>query len=242
MAREQQPSPYVIELTGITKEFPLGGESVHALRGVSLNVKPGEYLAIIGPSGSGKSTLMDILGCLSRPTAGTYILENTDVSRMSDRQLARVRNQRIGFVFQSYHLLPRATALRNVELPLVYAGVKRRERKQRAIEALVRVGLENRLYHLSNQLSGGQKQRVAIARALVNQPSLILADEPTGNLDSHSGEEILQVLDQLHQQGNTLLVVTHDQHVATRTQRVISILDGLVQSDKYHQQGTEADL
>lgn len=221
----------VIEIVNVTKTFPMGQEEVHALRGVSLSVEAGEYGAIIGPSGSGKSTLMDILGCLSRPTSGAYLLDGEDVSRLSDKRLAEVRNRKIGFVFQSYHLLARATALKNVEMPLIYAGIGRRERRRRAQEALESVGLGDRMGHRSNQLSGGQKQRVAIARALVNNPSLILADEPTGNLDSKSGEEILEILKDLNDQGNTLLVVTHDPKVAQRCKRIIQIFDGLIVED-----------
>ncbi len=222
----------VIETIEITKSFPMSNEEVLALRGVSVSVEEGEFAAIIGPSGSGKSTLMDILGCLSRPTTGKYLLDGMDVSRHSDQRLAEVRNRKIGFVFQAYHLLARASALKNVELPLIYAGVGRRERHRRAIEALERVGLGDRMGHRSNQLSGGQKQRVAIARALVNNPSLILADEPTGNLDSKSGEEILRILESLHHQGSTIVVVTHDARIAERTNRVIKILDGRIVEDR----------
>ncbi len=222
----------VIETIEITKVFPMATEEVHALRGVSVSVEEGEFAAIIGPSGSGKSTLMDILGCLSRPTTGKYLLDGMDVSRHSDQRLAEVRNRKIGFVFQAYHLLARATALKNVELPLIYAGVGRRERRRRAMEALERVGLADRMGHRSNQLSGGQKQRVAIARALVNNPSLILADEPTGNLDSKSGEEILRILESLYEQGSTIVVVTHDPRIAEHTNRVIKILDGQIVEDR----------
>ncbi len=223
--------PKVIETQEITKEFPMAEETVHALRGVSVTVDQGEFCSIIGPSGSGKSTLMDILGCLSRPTSGKYLLDGDDVSKLPDKRLAEVRNKKIGFVFQAYHLLARATALKNVELPLIYAGAGKRERRKMAEEALDRVGLADRMGHRSNQLSGGQKQRVAIARALVTNPSLILADEPTGNLDSRSGEEILEILETLYQQGNTLILVTHDNKVANRTNRIIQIFDGLVDSD-----------
>jgi putative ABC transport system ATP-binding protein len=221
----------VIHIVNVTKVFPMGQEEVHALRGVSLSAEKGDYGAIIGPSGSGKSTLMDILGCLSRPTSGSYLLDGDDVSRLSDKRLAEVRNRKIGFVFQSYHLLARATALKNVEMPLIYAGIGRRERRRRAQEALERVGLADRMGHRSSQLSGGQKQRVAIARAQVNNPSLILADEPTGNLDSKSGDEILEILSDLNDQGNTLLVVTHDEKIAQRCKRVIKIFDGLIVED-----------
>jgi len=221
----------IIETQDITKTFPMGEGEVQALRGVSVRVEEGEFAAIIGPSGSGKSTLMDIIGCLSRPTSGRYFFDGKDVSRLSDRRLAEVRNRKIGFVFQAYHLLARATALKNVELPLVYAGMRRGERRKRACLALERVGLGDRMSHRSNQLSGGQKQRVAIARALVNDPSLILADEPTGNLDSKSGQEILNMLDELNRQGNTLLIVTHDPKVAAMTHRTIKIFDGLITED-----------
>jgi putative ABC transport system ATP-binding protein len=221
----------VIETQEITKEFPMAEETVHALRGVSLVVEQGEFCSIIGPSGSGKSTLMDILGCLSRPTSGQYFLDGEDVSKLPEKKLAEVRNRKIGFVFQAYHLLARATALKNVELPLIYAGLGKRERRKKAEEALDRVGLSDRLGHRSNQLSGGQKQRVAIARALVTDPSLILADEPTGNLDSKSGEEILEILEGLNRQGNTLILVTHDPKVANLTNRIIRIFDGLIDSD-----------
>jgi putative ABC transport system ATP-binding protein len=218
----------IIRLEGVEKVYDSGENAVHALRGVHLDVEPGEYMAIMGPSGSGKSTLMHIVGCLDVPSDGEYYLAGTPVSGMSSRELARIRNQRIGFVFQSFNLLPRATTLRNVELPMLYAGVKRRERKARALEALERVGLAQRGKHLPSQLSGGQRQRVAVARALVNSPSILLADEPTGNLDSKTGQDLLRLFDELHAQGHTVILVTHDTNVASRARRVIQIVDGLV--------------
>jgi putative ABC transport system ATP-binding protein len=201
---------------------------VHALRGVDVNIAQGEFVAIMGPSGSGKSTLMHIVGCLDSPSEGRYILAGQDVSDMSGRALARVRNQRIGFVFQTFNLLPRASILRNVELPLMYAGRSRSARRQRATEVLAQLGLGERLKHVPSQLSGGQRQRVAIARALVNNPAIILADEPTGNLDQKTGEEILDIFDHLHRQGHTIILVTHDHAVARRAQRIITLVDGQV--------------
>ena len=201
----------VISLRGITRDFQLGAQTVHVLKGIDLDIKQGEYVALMGPSGSGKSTLMNLLGCLDTPTAGSYTLAGRDVSRMDDNALAAVRNKEIGFVFQTFNLIPRQTALQNVSLPLVYAGKPRMERITRAEEVLAQVGLEDRMTHQPNQLSGGQRQRVAIARALVNTPSMILADEPTGNLDSTTSDEIMRLLDDIHQAGNTLVVVTHDE-------------------------------
>jgi putative ABC transport system ATP-binding protein len=221
----------IIRLTGVHKVYDAGENEVHALRGVDLDVLPGTYMAIMGPSGSGKSTLMHILGCLDVPTDGEYWLAGKAVSRMSSAGLARVRNQRIGFVFQSFNLLPRASALRNVELPLLYAGVPRAERRERAWAALERVGLADRAKHLPSQLSGGQRQRVAIGRALVNDPSILLADEPTGNLDTRTGHELLGLFDELHDQGHTVILVTHDSAVASRTHRLIRIVDGLIESE-----------
>jgi putative ABC transport system ATP-binding protein len=217
-----------IHLQDVTKVYDSGDNAVHALRGVSLEVGAGESMAIIGPSGSGKSTLMHIVGCLDVPSSGEYYLAGTPVSRMSSKELARIRNQKIGFVFQAYNLLPRATILRNVELPMMYAGVSRAERQERAREALRRVGLAERARHLPSQLSGGQRQRVAIARALVNRPSILLADEPTGNLDTQTGREILELFDELSAQGHTVVLVTHDMNVAAHAQRVVRLVDGLV--------------
>ena len=225
------PSQPLILTTGLKRRYRMGRETVEALRGVDLAIERGEYAAIIGPSGSGKSTLMNILGCLDRPDDGSYWLNGERVSDMSDRQLAHIRNREIGFVFQSFALLPRATALQNVELPLLYAGVHRRERARRAAEALARVGLADRARHRPAELSGGQRQRVAIARALVTQPSLLLADEPTGNLDSATGEEILALFDELHVAGNTVVVVSHEAEVAARARRTLRVLDGRIVGD-----------
>lgn len=222
----------VIQLEGVKKFYPLGTEGVWALRGVSFKIEAGELVAIIGPSGSGKSTLMHILGCLDVPTAGRYVLAGRDTTGLSDRELARLRNQEIGFVFQSFHLLPRYTALENVALPLVYAGVPRRERLRRAQAMLEAVGLGDRLHHRPNELSGGQRQRVAIARALVNQPSLLLADEPTGNLDSTTSEEILRLFLDLNAKGHTVVLVTHEPDIAARTRRQIVLRDGVVAEDR----------
>jgi putative ABC transport system ATP-binding protein len=208
----------------------MGTEEIHALKGVDISVEKGEYLAIMGPSGSGKSTLMNLLGCLDTPTRGTYLLNERKVSAMNDDELAHVRNQEIGFVFQTFNLLPRATALHNVELPLIYAGVTAKERLVNARRALEQVDLADRVKHRPNELSGGQRQRVAIARALVNNPSILLADEPTGNLDSTTGSEILELFDQLHQRGHTLIVVTHESDVAAHAQNVVRLKDGLVDS------------
>ena len=221
----------LIEARGLWKSYPMQAEEVHALRGVDLDVESGEYAAIMGPSGSGKSTLMNLLGCLDTPSKGSYRLNGREVSSMDDDELAHVRNQEIGFVFQTFHLLPRASALRNVELPLVYRGVRAEERGQLARKALESVDLGDRIEHRPNELSGGQRQRVAIARALVNQPSMVLADEPTGNLDSATGEEILSIFDELNRRGNTLLVVTHEEDVAAHAKRIIRLRDGRVEKD-----------
>lgn len=230
----------MIRLEGITREYVMGSERVLALRGVDLRIGRNEYVAIMGPSGSGKSTMMNMLGCLDTPSGGKYWLNGHEVSQMADDDLARVRNKEIGFVFQTFNLLPRATALANVELPLVYAGVSSRERKQRATEALERVGLGQRMDHKPNELSGGQRQRVAIARALVNRPAILLADEPTGNLDSSTSEEIMRVFGSLHAQGQTVILVTHEPDIALHAQRVVVLRDGRVDSDRLNSHPTEA--
>jgi len=226
------PDPkWVIVTRGIKREYDMGGEIVRALRGIDLAIARNEYVAIMGPSGSGKSTLMNIVGCLDTPNAGEYWLNGQLVSTMSDDQLARVRNKEIGFVFQTFNLLPRATALHNVELPLVYAGMSSDERRRRAIEALTKVQLENRMDHRPNELSGGQRQRVAIARALVNNPSMLLADEPTGNLDSATSEEIMKVFEDLANSGQTVVMVTHEPDIAAHARRVVVLRDGLISTD-----------
>jgi putative ABC transport system ATP-binding protein len=222
----------VLDVRALTKVYGEGDTRVHALRGVSLTVGHGQYVAIMGSSGSGKSTLMNILGCLDIPSSGQYLLDSVDVSRLSDRQLALVRNRLIGFVFQAFNLIPRTSARANVELPLAYAGVHARERRERAMHALELVGLADRADHEPNQLSGGQQQRVAVARALVTQPALILADEPTGNLDSHSTEDILTVFDELKATGRTIVLITHEPDVGARADRLIKLLDGQIQSDE----------
>ena len=221
----------VIRLEGLQRRYVMGTEFIDALRCVDLDVAGNEYLAIMGQSGSGKSTLMNIVGCLDRPTAGEYWLNNERVSKMNDVQLARVRNEAIGFVFQTFNLLPRMTALANVEVPLIYSGMKRKERAERAQNALDTVGLGERMLHRPSEMSGGQRQRVAIARALVTNPSILLADEPTGNLDSGTGDEIMALFDSLHDQGNTLIVVTHEKHVADHARRIVRLSDGDVVSD-----------
>jgi putative ABC transport system ATP-binding protein len=223
--------PVVIDIENITKVYVMGEETVHALRGVSLQIRRNEYLAIMGPSGSGKSTLMNMLGCLDTPSSGRYFFNGKDVSAMDDDELATIRNHEIGFVFQTFNLLPRSTSLRNVELPLIYAGIDPETREEKAAQVLRDVGLGDRLQHKPNELSGGQRQRVAIARALVNDPSIILADEPTGNLDSKTGEEIMQLLENLYQNGNTIILVTHEPDVARHARRTVFLRDGLVESD-----------
>jgi putative ABC transport system ATP-binding protein len=221
----------VIEIEGVTKLYKMGAETIHALRGVNLKIHRNEYLAIMGPSGSGKSTLMNMLGCLDTPTDGRYEFSGKNVARMVDDELADIRNREIGFVFQTFNLLPRSDALHNVELPLIYAGVGKAERLDRARQALENVGLGERLHHRPNELSGGQRQRVAIARALVTRPSIILADEPTGNLDSKTGVEIMNLFEQLYAQGNTLIVVTHEEDIARHARRIVRLRDGLIESD-----------
>ena len=221
----------VINIKNIIRDFKLGQETVHVLKGIDLEINRGEYIAIMGPSGSGKSTLMNLLGCLDTPTAGTYILNNNDVSQMTDDALAEIRNKEIGFVFQTFNLLPRTTALDNVALPMIYAGLSKSERIARASEVLTDVGLADRMDHKPNQLSGGQRQRVAVGRALVNKPSIILADEPTGNLDSKTALEIMQLFDDIHAAGNTVILVTHEEDVAQHANRIIRLRDGVIESD-----------
>ena len=225
----------VIEIQGITKRYVMGEEIVHALRGVSLRLHRNEYIAIMGPSGSGKSTLMNMLGCLDTPTSGRYEFNGKNVAEMDDNELAEIRNREIGFVFQTFNLLPRSTSLRNVELPLIYAGIKPETREEMAAQALQKVGLGDRMNHKPNELSGGQRQRVAIARALVNNPSIILADEPTGNLDSKTGGEIMGLMEALYQQGHTIILVTHEADIARHARRTVHLRDGLIESDAYLQ-------
>lgn len=234
------PQPLIV-LEGITKHYRMGSEIVQALRGIDLTVARNEYVAIMGPSGSGKSTLMNVIGCLDTPTSGRYLLEGADVSSLEDAELAAIRNRKIGFVFQTFNLLPRATALKNVELPLIYAGIPPQERRERAIAALESVGLGDRLRHRPSELSGGQRQRVAIARALVTRPSLILADEPTGNLDSKTGAEIMALFERIWREGNTLIVVTHEDDIARYARRIIRLRDGRIESDQPNSHPVHSD-
>jgi putative ABC transport system ATP-binding protein len=222
----------LIEVDNLSKTYTMGSVEVHALRGVSFYIEKQEFVSIMGPSGSGKSTLMDILGCLAKPTSGTYLLEGMEVGNMSDNRLAGIRNENIGFVFQAFNLLPRTTALHNVELPLIYSGIGRRERRRRARAALEAVGLADRTHHKSNELSGGQIQRVAIARALVNEPSMMFADEPTGNLDTTSGAEVMEIFDRLNAEGNTIIMVTHERYIAEHANRIIHLKDGIIEQDE----------
>ena len=221
----------LIKITNIKRDFPLGNEIVYVLKGIDLEINKGEYVALMGPSGSGKSTLMNILGCLDTPTSGTYILNGKHVSEMQDDELAGIRNKEIGFVFQTFNLMPRTTALDNVALPMVYAGHSKSERVERATEVLTQVGLNDRMDHKPNQLSGGQRQRVAVARALVNKPSIILADEPTGNLDSKTTVDIMNLFNEIHANGNTVILVTHEEDIAAYAHRIIRLRDGLIESD-----------
>lgn len=225
------PMSLVIDIKDIRRDFVLGNEIVKVLKGIDLKIERGEYVALMGPSGSGKSTLMNLLGCLDTPTSGTYLLNGKDVSNMTDDDLAEIRNKEIGFVFQTFNLLPRTTALENVALPMVYAGVSKKDRNKRAEEVLTDVGLADRMDHKPNQLSGGQRQRVAVGRALVNKPSIILADEPTGNLDSKTSLEIMALFSEIHKQGNTVIIVTHEEEVAEQAHRVIRLRDGIIESD-----------
>jgi putative ABC transport system ATP-binding protein len=225
------PGALVIEIESVTKLYKMGAETIHALRGVNVRIQRNEYLAIMGPSGSGKSTLMNMLGCLDTPSGGRYEFNGKNVATMLDDELAEIRNREIGFVFQTFNLLPRSNALHNVELPLIYAGLGKHERLEKARHVLENVGLGDRMHHRPNELSGGQRQRVAIARALVNNPSIILADEPTGNLDSKTGEEIMQLFEHLYDQGNTIIVVTHEEDIARHARRIVRLRDGLIESD-----------
>jgi putative ABC transport system ATP-binding protein len=225
----------LIDIREITKVYQMGQEQVHALSGVNLGVERGEYVAIMGPSGSGKSTLMNLIGCLDTPTSGSYVLNGREVARMTDDELAAIRNQEIGFVFQTFNLLPRTNALQQVELPLVYSGLARKERRERAVKALEAVGLGDRMNHQPNEMSGGQRQRVAVARALINDPSILLADEPTGNLDSQTGAEIMALFADLNRRGNTIVLVTHEEDIAAHARRIVRLRDGKVTEDQVNQ-------
>ncbi|PCJ89601.1 MAG: macrolide ABC transporter ATP-binding protein [Flavobacteriales bacterium] len=231
---------FLIQITDITKFYRVGTEIIKALNGLSLEIQENEYVALMGPSGSGKSTLMNMLGCLDTPTGGQYILNGTDVSCLNDNQLAEIRNKEIGFVFQTFNLMPRYSALENVSLPLIYAGMKQEEREKRALEVLGQVGLGDRVSHKPNELSGGQRQRVALARALVNNPSIILADEPTGNLDSKTSFEIMTLLQDIHASGNTIIVVTHEEDIARHAHRIVRLMDGVVETDEKNSSATSA--
>ncbi|MEP6801807.1 MAG: ABC transporter ATP-binding protein [Acidobacteriota bacterium] len=224
----------LIDIRDITKVYQMGQEQVHALSGVTVGVERGEYVAIMGPSGSGKSTLMNLIGCLDTPTSGSYVLNGREVAQMTDDELAAIRNQEIGFVFQTFNLLPRTSALQQVELPLVYSGLPRKERRERAIKSLESVGLADRMSHQPNELSGGQRQRVAVARALINNPSILLADEPTGNLDSQTGNEIMALFEDLNRRGNTIVLVTHEEDIAAHARRIVRLRDGKVREDTPH--------
>lgn len=230
---ETRPMSTVIKIRDIKRNFKMGQEILHVLKGIDLDIQQGEYVALMGPSGSGKSTLMNILGCLDTPTSGEYELNGSNVSTMTDDQLAEIRNKEIGFIFQTFNLLPRTTALENVALPMIYAGIKKEERTQRATQVLKDVGLADRMEHKPNELSGGQRQRVAVARALINNPSIILADEPTGNLDTKTSIEIMNLIDQIHQRGNTVILVTHEEDIALRAKRIIRLRDGMIESDTF---------
>ena len=228
----------IIETEAIAKMYRMGGETVHALKSISIQVQRGEYVAFMGPSGSGKSTLMNIIGCLDTPTSGTYYLNDNDVSDLSENELATIRNQEIGFVFQTFNLLPRSSSLDNVALPLIYAGIGRAEREERALQVLASVGLGDRAGHKPNELSGGQRQRVAIARALINNPSIILADEPTGNLDSKTSYDVMELFQELHDQGNTIIMVTHEDDIAHYAHRIVRLKDGLIETDEINKEIT----
>ncbi len=232
----------LLELKGIAKKYTIGTENVNALRSIDLSIFKGEYVALMGPSGSGKSTLMNIIGCLDTPSAGTYYLNGSEVSKMSDNELAEIRNKEIGFIFQTFNLVPRSNALDNVALPLVYAGVSKADRNERATRALTDVGLQDRMTHKPNELSGGQRQRVAVARALVNDPSIILADEPTGNLDSKTSDEIMNLFEDIHKRGNTIIVVTHEEDIARHAHRIVRIKDGMIESDLQNDAFVKEDL